>query len=64
MRPIIVMPMNDPKGLLFPQLNAITPQLKELFEAAFVSITSATRSTHTRYCDWLVADKFFHVYDP
>jgi hypothetical protein len=55
--------MADPKGLLFPQLEAITPQLKELFEAAYVSITPATRSTQGRYCEWLLADDFFHVYE-
>lgn len=59
MRPIIVMPMNDPKGLLFPQLQRITAQLKELFEAAFVSVPLATQQMHARYVEQMAADSFF-----
>ena len=63
MRPMIVMPLHDPKGLLFPQLKTITPQLKELFEAAFVSIKPEHGQTQADYPDWLATDDFFHVYE-
>jgi hypothetical protein len=62
MRPNIVMPMNDPKGLLFPLLEIITPQLKELFEYAFVSIPLATHNAQARYVEWLKGDPFFRPF--
>jgi hypothetical protein len=63
MRPVIVMPFYDPNGLVFPHLKAITPQLKELFEAAFVSIRPSMRRAQAQYCEWLMTDTFFHVYE-
>src|SRR5689334_12527919 len=63
MRPVIATPMNDPKGLLFPHLEAITPHLKELFEVAYVSIPTATRSAQPHYCQQIDADSFFRVYN-
>ena len=44
MQPAIVMPMHDPSGLMFPQLQAVLPDLKRLFAHAFVSVAPATRS--------------------
>jgi hypothetical protein len=63
MRPNIVMPMADPKGILFPHLETVTDQLKALFEAAYVSITPATQHAQGRDCEWLQSDSFFRVYE-
>lgn len=59
----IVMPMHDPTGLLFPQLTAITPQLKTLFERAVISITAATRAQQPQWVTHYAADGFFHLYE-
>jgi len=55
--------INDPKGILFPHLETITPRLKELFDAAFLSIRPATRRQQSRYYEWLLSDNFFHLYE-
>ncbi|MEZ4726654.1 MAG: hypothetical protein R3E79_05920 [Caldilineaceae bacterium] len=57
----IVMPMHDPTGFLFPHLVAITPQLKELFRRAVVSITPVTRAQQLQWVEQLAADDFFRV---
>lgn len=59
MQPIIVMPLHDPAGLIFPHLIAITPHLKSIFAWAFVSITTSTRETQSEYLTWLEQDDFF-----
>lgn len=61
MRPVIVMPMHDPNGLLFPQLKTITPALKELFERAFISVNSAANQTQCESLEQLKTDKFFEI---
>lgn len=48
---ILVMPMHDPKGLMFPHMERITPGLKEVFHSAVISITPGERR--------LLADPFF-----
>jgi len=62
MQPVIVMPMHDPSGLMFPHLQAITPQLKSIFAQAFVGITAITRETQAPYLAWLEADDFFQIH--
>lgn len=57
----IVMPMHDPSGLYFPHLAAITPQLKELFAHAIVSITPATAQQQAAWIEHCQADSFFRV---
>jgi hypothetical protein len=59
MQPIIVMPMHDPTGLMFPQLEAITPQLKHIFGQAFVSVTRITHERWPEYVNRLGQDDFF-----
>lgn len=61
MRPAIVMPMFDPRGLYFPHLERITPQLKELFAAAYISVPLDTQHEQARFVEWALADDFFKV---
>lgn len=60
-KPVVVFPMNDPMGILFPHLEKITPLLKEVFACAFVSVTAATQQTIPSYMIWLNNDSFFHA---
>lgn len=61
MSPTLVIPMNDPDGIMFPHLEAITPLLKDLFSQAFVSVTPITQQTVPEYISWLEADDFFRI---
>jgi hypothetical protein len=61
MQPVIVMPMHDPAGIMFPNLKAITPQLKSVFAKAFVSVTSITYETQSSSMAWLRQDEFFQA---
>lgn len=61
MLPAIVLPFHDPDGLMFSHLQKITPQLKNVFAYAFVSISPETRQTQARYINWLERDQFFKV---
>jgi hypothetical protein len=62
MRPAIVMPGNDPRGLLWPQLAAVAPLLAELFEQAFVSVPPATARDQQALLRQLQAGGFFRFY--
>lgn len=65
MQPIIVMPMHDPQGIMFPHLETITPQLKDLFAQAFVSVTTITGERQPESIRRLEADNFFKaIYHP
>lgn len=64
MQPVIVIPIHDPDGLMFPQLEAIVPQLKELFAKAFISVTPKTCETQSKYISRLKTDAFFKVTFP
>ena len=61
MQPVIVMPMHDPAGVMFPNLEAIAPQLKSIFAKAFVSVTSITHETQSSHMAWLRQDEFFQA---
>ena len=61
MQPVIVMPMHDPSGLMFPHLKTITPQLKIIFAQAFVSVTAITRERQSQHVAWLETDDFFQI---
>ena len=61
MKPVAVMPMHDPKGNLFPHLEAITPLLKEIFRCVFVNVTAVTQRAVPDYVAWLQNDTFFHI---
>lgn len=61
MKPVIVMPLFDPKGNLFPRLQEIAPQLKELFERAIISVPPSTKAAQPECVQWAESDPFFHV---
>lgn len=61
MQPVIVMPIYDPSGLIFPHLKAITPHLKDIFAQAFVGVTAITREKQPQQVDWLETDGFFQT---
>lgn len=57
--PAIVLPCHDPQGLYLPHLETITPQLKQLFSRAFISISPTTLQTQPTPIKTLEADDFF-----
>lgn len=61
MKPAVVMPMNDPNGLLFPHLKAISGCLKDLFERAIISVPAVTYQAQRDHVAWAEADPFFEV---
>lgn len=61
MKPVAVIPMNDPAGILFPHLEVITPLLKRVFGRVFVSVTAVTRQTVPDFAARLGADGFFQA---
>jgi hypothetical protein len=59
MLPVLVFPFHDTDGLMFSHLEAITPQLKERFAQAFVSISPLTQQTQMERINQLREDEFF-----
>lgn len=59
MLPIAVIPHNDPQGLLFPHLQAITPILKQIFGRVIISISLPTQQSQPGQAAWLESDPFF-----
>jgi len=59
MRPILVMPMHDPAGALFPHLRQILLTLREFCAGAFIGVTAATAAAQPEWTAWLAADSFF-----
>jgi hypothetical protein len=59
MKPVAVIPMNDPDGVMFPHLKSITPQLKTLFSQVFVSVPLNTRLRFPEHVSWVQSDTFF-----
>ena len=49
---VLVMPMHDPTGMIFPHLERITPVLKEVFSGAVISIAPGEQAG-------LLADAFY-----
>lgn len=60
MKPVAVIPMHDPSGVLFPQLRTIAPSLKNLFSKVFVSM-SAVCAGISEQVAWLEKENFFHI---
>lgn len=58
MRPVAVIPLNDPEGHVLPHIKAVTPILKSLFAKVFGSIT--TETTH-RVVKSFKTDPFFDL---
>lgn len=61
MQAVIVMPLHDPTGLMFPLLEVVTPQLKSLFGHAFISVAPATRTARSGHVRRVEEDPFFTV---
>jgi hypothetical protein len=61
MLPAIVFPLHDPSGQWFGPLASITPQLKALFERAYVSVTPLTQQAQVLPLSRLHKDPFFQL---
>ncbi len=61
MQPVIVFPIHDSDGSTFRYLQAITPQLKELFARALVSISPTTEQAQSQNVGQLRQDTFFQL---
>ena len=61
MQPSIVLPIHDPGGLIAPFLNRITPDLKNIFQRAFVSLSPSTQQRQPEFIERLLADPFFAI---
>lgn len=61
MKPIAVIPMHDPTGVMFPHLEAITPVLKQVFAQVFVSVTAITQRRLPDSVARLEENDFFQV---
>jgi hypothetical protein len=59
MQPIATLPMNDPEGRLFPHLQRITPDLKYLFSAVFISVPLLTQQLQPEKIRWLKSEPFY-----
>ncbi len=55
MEQILVMPLHDPKGVMFPHIQRITPSLKEIFASALISVKPGE-------ADGLLDDPFFRPF--
>lgn len=60
MPPSLVIPLNDPANLLLPQLKTVTPQLKAIFDRAYVSVDPDT--ARSQDLTWIETDSFFQLY--
>lgn len=61
LKPIAVIPMHDPTGIMFPHLETITPILKKVFSKVFVSVTVVTQKALPDSITNLRNDSFFQV---
>jgi hypothetical protein len=59
---IVVFPLHNPEGGIFPHLEAILPDLKQVFSTAYVSVTPITEKTHPEQIDNLERDGFFTLF--
>jgi hypothetical protein len=62
MKPAIVFPFHDPKGVMFSHLNRIIPILKQLFSEAILSITPITMASFPENVAQLESDNFFKLF--
>jgi len=61
MLPLIVFPLHDADGLMFSHLESITPQLKQHFAKAYISISPLTEQIQRQRVEQLQADLFFSL---
>lgn len=65
MKPTVAFPFHDKDGLLFSHLQKITPDLKNIFEKVFISITPSTLERQKGSVEKLSKDTFFElIYNP
>lgn len=58
---VLVLPLNDPHGGLFPHIRIITPQLQHLFTHAYVSVSVQTQAMQREHVSWLKEHPFYHL---
>jgi hypothetical protein len=58
-RPAVVLPVHDPTGQLLPHVQAVLPDLRGLFERAFVSVTRRTAEDQPAWIQWLAGERLF-----
>jgi hypothetical protein len=58
MQPAIVFPFHDPEKVAFAHLQAITPDLKEVFSGAYVGVTHVTFERYREQIGDLAKDLF------
>lgn len=61
MKPIAVIPMHDPNGIMFHHLEIIAPILKRVFAQVFASVTAVTQKAFPDSVTNLTNDSFFQV---
>ena len=61
MRPIIVTPLHDPEGAVFPHLFAVAPYLKDVFDQVLLGVTPSTCAKQPEAVERLKADSFYRV---
>ncbi len=59
--PVIISPLHDPTGLVFEHIHQITPELKELYNQIYLSISPATAERQKAHVDRAQSDPFFVV---
>jgi hypothetical protein len=61
MKPVLVIPLHDPQGLVLPHLLATSEDIQRIFETAYISITSETQGMQPEGVRQLADIPFFHV---
>lgn len=61
MKPVAAIPIHDLDGSMFPHLERITPDLKELFSRVFIAVSVQTQKHYPEKVHWLESDGFFEV---
>jgi hypothetical protein len=61
MLPALAMPFHDPDGRWFTHLERVMPQLKSLFERAYLNITPPTQTAQPSAVQRLQCDPFFRL---
>lgn len=61
MEPVIVTPLHDPEGVVFPHLFAVEPHLKSVFDHVLLGITPSTCVEQPESLERLKADSFYRV---
>ena len=60
-KPVVVLPLHDPSGILFFHLEQTLPFLKRFFAGAYVSISPATADRQESQVARLQSDSFFRI---